>query len=250
MNTHKCGTKARSTAAWAMLLAGLAFSCAGRTQTADTGSLTQADAMADAMESADTAADLGAVESNKQQQRALVNARREAKLERLRDAKREPVAVRKALQPIAPSPTPLPEQRRAVAETAATVQKPVVAPAAVPVALLTEVSVSFKREPRLDVASTAEAWLPSISGAQEGEFTVVARVQARNAQGQHIDVRSEWKPADPAAVSVSAVAGDAVRITVRDVGESNLTVVGQGFSKELWISAVRQGKAMHVDIFQ
>ena len=241
-------TKAPRWAHWALLFLGASLALVGQAQTADTDTVaTRADVPAQADEPVDSTAAQEAMESNRLKRRGLVTARHEANLERARNAKQEPPP---ALSPTKPLTPPLfsPSEKRGMTESTETAS--VVALAAAPAAALARVDVSFSFGRGLDAVSTSDAWLPSCSGIQEGDFTVIARVQARNAQGQPVDVRPEWKPADPATVSVSPAGGDAVRITVRGAGESNLTVVGPGFSKDLWISAVRQGKVMHVDIFQ
>jgi len=49
-------------------------------------------------------------------------------------------------------------------------------------------------------------------------------------------------------VEVSPGAGEAVKITVRDAGQSRLIVAAPGITKELSISATYASRAMHVQI--
>ena len=254
MKTGERGAKAGSRATGASLLAGLALALAfaGPMQTVTAQEASRAvptDLPAEVQEAPDAAAAGEAAVSSKQRRRALMVARREANLERLRNTRQDPARPLRPTQ----SPPALAEERRSpdsVGMSPQAIVAPVVVPAAAPTVARVDVNVSFKVEPHFAQNSLPDAWLPSCSGAQEGEFTVVARVQARDAQGQPVPIRPEWKPADLVMVSVAPAGGDTVTITVRGAGESNLTVAGQGFSKDLWISAVRQGKAMHVEIFQ
>ncbi len=94
-------------------------------------------------------------------------------------------------------------------------------------------------------------WFPQISGAHDGEFTVLARAEGRDADGRVVNINPDWVATDPLSVAISPGTGQAVRITVRRAGASNLTVTAAGVSKDLAISAAPdQLHKLKVDILQ
>jgi hypothetical protein len=171
------------------------------------------------------------------QRRALRETRRQAKLERSDEAVRV-VAATGAVVGLAGSeakqgPLPAPTAHRESVSAAGP----------------SEIKVSF----RLAGSGPAE-WAgednfttPLLEG---NVVTLDAMVHARDPQGQTMEIRPEWKSADANTVEVLPAEGVAVKITVRGRGESNLTLSGPGFSKELWISATGEGSALRVQIVQ
>jgi len=75
-----------------------------------------------------------------------------------------------------------------------------------------------------------------------------ARVHGITAGGGYIRVRPEWIPSNPEMVTVDAAGEGVVRIVVMQAGESRLKLAVPGFSRELRISATREGDAMQVQI--
>jgi hypothetical protein len=57
-------------------------------------------------------------------------------------------------------------------------------------------------------------------------------------------------PSDPEMVTVSPSEGNAVRITVKHAGETNLDVAADGVSKTLSIKARQLGNAIQMEISQ
>lgn len=181
-----------------------------------------------------------------QERREFRAARRQAYLERLRaraDAPR---------QQLAQTPQSLPTQD--VPPSQDLPQSPAISsrPTERVPGAVADLSISFQLdEPPRAGSRVADRWVPSISGARRGEFTLRARVEGRDANGQPVDISPEWMPADPATVEVSPAQGNAVTITVRGAGASNLTVAVPGLSKDLMISAeLDQRNALQVEISQ
>lgn len=267
--------------AFILLLAGSLFALEARPQSSDTEGVTLSDvnAMQQVPDVAamEEAADAGAAAPQASgpihaSRRAFLEARRNARFERIR-ARKQVVPQEEASPPgiveqttsreeAAPGKVELLLSRGRVKspsveqklpqEEAAPVEPDVTQKVTDPrSSALADFSVFFKPEARLARDShMGDAWVSTYSGVQEGELTVEARVQARNGKGQAVDIRPEWTPADPSTVVVSPAEGNAVKITVRGSGESNLTVAGPGFSKDLWISAKYQGSAIEVRISQ
>jgi hypothetical protein len=122
-------------------------------------------------------------------------------------------------------------------------------------ARLKDIEVSFKLDPRLTRSLyMGDRWVapPTFSSARsEGDtYTLEARVQGIVAAGGRIHVSPEWIPSDPDMVKVSAAGDDTFRILVTQPGESRLILATSGFSKELRITATREGNTMQVQISQ
>ena len=117
---------------------------------------------------------------------------------------------------------------------------------------LARITIAFHIDSAIgSAAQGADNWFPLISGAHDGEFTVLARAEGRDAAGRVVDINPDWVATDPLSVAVSPGTGRAVRITVRRAGASNLTVTAAGLSKDLAISAAPdQLHALKVDILQ
>ena len=117
-----------------------------------------------------------------------------------------------------------------------------------------DVIISFGPDPRHAQRLLTPHHLESPSGysaVNEGAVTVEARVEGRDADGQRVAISAAWNAADPSTVEVVPAEGSAVKVTVKGAGQSNLTVVGPGFTKDLWISATaHQGRTIQVDISQ
>ena len=97
---------------------------------------------------------------------------------------------------------------------------------------------------------TTGRWIaPAYAGVQEGaEFVVEAKARGLDASGKATTISPAWVASDPNMVEVSPGAGEAVKITVRDAGQSRLIVAAPGITKELSISATYASRAMHVQI--
>lgn len=121
-------------------------------------------------------------------------------------------------------------------------------------ASLTDLRVSFKLDPRLSGPTYGgERWLspPFTSSAQEGTVgTVDAKVLGVDVNGRQVSVVAEWTAADPEMVSVTTGEKNQFRITVKRAGESKLTVVSQGVSKEFVVKAKNLGRAIQVEILR
>lgn len=118
--------------------------------------------------------------------------------------------------------------------------------------VLTDITVALKLDPRASgSAESGERWVtpPTYSGVSTQDI-VVARAFGINAKGVPVNIRPEWIAADPEMVTVSPAPGNAVQIAVHRAGESKLTVLAAGVSKDLSISATYQDQAIHVQISQ
>lgn len=120
---------------------------------------------------------------------------------------------------------------------------------------LNNIKTSFKLDSRLTRGLyMGDRWVspPTYTGVrQEGNaYTVEARVQGVDAKGGYVLINPEWIPSDREMVSVAPVQGNAVKITVKRAGESQLKLAARGFSKDLLIKATRVGKALQVEISQ
>ena len=121
---------------------------------------------------------------------------------------------------------------------------------------ISDIEVSFKLDPRLTKSLymyMGESWVsPPISieaGAQPGTApTIEAKADVLDAKGQPVELSPDWIPADPEMVTVSPSQGNAVQITVRHAGQSNLQVSSQKVSKKLAIMAWYQDDALQVEI--
>lgn len=117
---------------------------------------------------------------------------------------------------------------------------------------LAELAIAFQYiDPQRSMEPAANRWVSRISAVLEREFTVLAKVEGRDADGRAIEVNAEWIPGDPSIVAVTPDYGRTVRITVRGAGASYLTVNTPGLWKDLWISATPdQHNVMKVEIAQ
>jgi hypothetical protein len=118
----------------------------------------------------------------------------------------------------------------------------------------TGITVSFKLDPRITKGLyMGDRWAspPTHTRVQEGKTcTVDARARGFGAKGKPVKIRPKWIPADPKMVTVSPGEGSEVKITVQRDGQSKLTVVTPGVSKELSIKAAYQDNAIRVEISQ
>lgn len=113
---------------------------------------------------------------------------------------------------------------------------------------LAEITISYKLDSRLTQGLyMGERWVSpaTYKGVQDGEnLIVVARADGRNARGETVDIRPEWKPADPEMVTVTPGAGGEAKITVLRPGETVLDVASNGLSRRLRIKAEYQNNVL------
>ena len=238
------------------------FASPGGSDKADDPALPDASAQAEA-EARGSAAQQ-TLESNIRQRRGFKEVRRQAALDRWRAASKQEVLPK---QEAPPRQEGAPKQQTAVQQQAAqylvvlpktsvqhTALVPAVAIATNPgnaaTTAIADIDVSFKLVPGVAKPGHEDgAWVapPIQSPYKEGAFTVEARVQGRDAKGRPVDVSPEWT-AGASSVRVEPSQGSLVKITVRAVGESNVTMTAMGFSKDLWVSAINQGNAIKVRI--
>lgn len=115
---------------------------------------------------------------------------------------------------------------------------------------LAGITFSFKLDSRLTQGSyMGERWVSpaTYTEAQDGEsknLVVVARADGRNARGEAIDIRPEWRSADPEMLTVTPGQGGEVKITVLRPGESVLEVASQGLSRKLLVKADYQNNVL------
>jgi hypothetical protein len=123
--------------------------------------------------------------------------------------------------------------------------KPAPASSSLPAQAGLRLNISFKLDPRLSGGTYGgERWVspPTFSSVvQEGkEATVDAIVKGLDGRGAPVRIDPNWTATDPSMVIVAPVSpgqNDHVQITVKHVGETKLTIVALGVSKELSISA-------------
>lgn len=119
-------------------------------------------------------------------------------------------------------------------------------------AAVTDIQLSFKRDPRVvDPYRGVGPWVsgPNYAGAT-AQDTVETVARAVDAKGQPLNATLEWTPSDPEMVTVSPSQGAHVRITVHKVGQSQLKIKAQGFSKDLVVKATSAGKFLVFEITQ
>jgi FKBP-type peptidyl-prolyl cis-trans isomerase FklB len=117
---------------------------------------------------------------------------------------------------------------------------------------VTDIQLSYKRDSRqVDPFRGIGPWAtgPNYIGAT-AQDTVETVARAVDAKGQPMRVSLEWIPSDPEMVTVAPSQGDHVKITVHKVGESQLKISAQGFSKELLVKATSAGKFIVFQISQ
>jgi FKBP-type peptidyl-prolyl cis-trans isomerase len=122
-------------------------------------------------------------------------------------------------------------------------------------AVLSDISISFKRDPRV-LGSTygGVSWLspPTFtSAAQPGMVgTVDVKVRGVDARGKLVEIVPQWTAADPDKVTVTPGPKDEFTITVKGPGESKLRVASQGVSKDLVVTGRSLNNAILVEISQ
>jgi FKBP-type peptidyl-prolyl cis-trans isomerase FklB len=119
-------------------------------------------------------------------------------------------------------------------------------------AAVTDIQLSFKRDPRVvDPYRGIGPWVsgPNYAGAT-AQDTVETVARAVDAKGQPLNATLEWTPSDPEMVTVSPSQGAHVRVTVHKVGQSQLKIRAQGFSKDLVVKATSAGKFLVFEITQ
>lgn len=128
------------------------------------------------------------------------------------------------------------------------VPSPPAAPAAA-----TGLTVFFRLDPRITRSHyMGDRWVAPatftlvVTGA---DVILDARAHLVSAGGT-LDVSATWTPADPEMLSVSAPAGHEVAIAVRRAGRSTLTVAAPQGSRELVVTAAREGGSWRVDVTQ
>ena len=113
---------------------------------------------------------------------------------------------------------------------------------------LAGITFSFKLDSRLTQGSyMGERWVspPTYTEVQAGEnLIVIARADGRNAKGEAIEIRSQWRSEDPEMVMVAPDKGSEVKITVLRPGESVLEVASQGLSRKLLVKAEYQNNVL------
>jgi FKBP-type peptidyl-prolyl cis-trans isomerase len=124
-----------------------------------------------------------------------------------------------------------------------------------PAAALSDISISFKRDPRvLGATYGGTSWLspPTFtSAAQPGMVgTVDVKVRGVDARGKLVEIVPQWTAADPDKVTVAPGQKDEFTITVKGPGESKLRVASQGVSKDLVVTGRSLNNAILVEISQ
>jgi hypothetical protein len=197
-----------------------------------------------------TAEDIVSTTPVVEQRRAYYHAaRQEARLERIRKARQ---AAPQAQMGAPQHQQVLPPQQTALDQNVSqSPYLPLVEPARAP-GTLAEMHVSFILYQSDGPGSqTSERWSPHMSGVRQGAVTFEAKVEGRDGTGRPVDISPDWMPADPATVDVSPSRGNAVTITVRGEGASNVTVRALGISKDIWILATLDKRnAMRAEISQ
>jgi len=126
------------------------------------------------------------------------------------------------------------------------------APLAPPAGPATDIKLSFKMDPRLlGPTYGGERWIsPPVYMGAAAQDTVEARIEASDASGRPVTVSPKWIPSDPAMVEISPAIGNAVRITVKQPGESSVELASEQFARKLSIRGEKRNEVMHVQIIQ
>lgn len=125
---------------------------------------------------------------------------------------------------------------------------PCVIQAAQEAVVLKDIQISFKLDPRLTRGQyMGDIWVsrPTYAGTI-GQDIVEAKAAGLDAKGHLISITPEWIPSDPDMVTVSSRQGKDVKFTVRRDGESKLTVISMGISKEINIKAYYKNNVIQV----
>lgn len=92
---------------------------------------------------------------------------------------------------------------------------------------------------------------PSWFFAQQGrQYVVRAKAQAVDRDGDRADLDGNWSVSDPQMIAISRGQDGVVTITVREPGDSEMTVSAGQQSKRLHVHAARVADAMQVRINQ
>jgi FKBP-type peptidyl-prolyl cis-trans isomerase FklB len=119
-----------------------------------------------------------------------------------------------------------------------------------PSAAITDIRLSFKRDPRaVDPFRGIGPWVTGSNyGGATAQDTVEARAEGVDAAGKSAKISPRWISSDPEMVTVSPSQGDYVQIKVHRPGESKLKITYRGVSKELVVRAKYEGTFMLFEI--
>jgi len=116
------------------------------------------------------------------------------------------------------------------------------------------VKVLFKLDNRLTQGLyMGERWVSParFTGAPPAEeVLIMAKVEAVDAQGVVVSEDASWASSDSDVVTVTPANGAQVTLTVRQPGESRLTVATGGIEKQLTVKAEALGDLLKVEIVQ
>jgi len=129
-----------------------------------------------------------------------------------------------------------------------------VAPARPPAAPKPRLAVAFQLDPGVTGGIfLGTRWVspPSWFFAQPGkQYVVHAKAQNIDDSGNRIDLDGNWSVSDPQMVAISRGQDGAVTITVREPGDSDMTVSAGQASKLLHVHATQLADSMQVRITQ
>jgi FKBP-type peptidyl-prolyl cis-trans isomerase FklB len=118
--------------------------------------------------------------------------------------------------------------------------------AAVAKTAVTGIQLTFKRDPRdVDPYRGIGLWstAPVYTGAA-AQDTVEVRAEGVDASGRSSKINPDWATSDADIVTVSPSKGDDVQVTVHMPGEAKVKITYGGASKEIVISAKKEGSLL------
>lgn len=128
------------------------------------------------------------------------------------------------------------------------------APATAPAVPKPRLAVAFQLDPAVTGGIfLGTRWVspPSWFFAQQGkQYVVRAKAQNIDRQGERTDLDGNWSVSDPQMVAISRGQDGVVTITVRQPGDSDMTVSAGQDSKHLHVHAMQVADAMQVRITQ
>jgi hypothetical protein len=118
---------------------------------------------------------------------------------------------------------------------------------------LSALEVTFKLDPRLTRGVyMGDRWVSPATYTRVQEpgkdLVVDARAEGRGLQGETVQVSPAWTSSDPDVLYVVPTKGAAVEIHVLGEGTSDLSVAGNGASRQYQVNVTRQIEALRVDI--
>jgi hypothetical protein len=117
-----------------------------------------------------------------------------------------------------------------------------------------DIRVSFKLDPRITQGiHMGPRWVSPATYTRvdrAGGLTIEARAAGLDLRRKQVFIDPSWAVADPEVLTVTPAAGNAVRININKVGQSELVISADGVSKTMVVTCVQKDGSWRVDISQ